>query len=305
VDELIRRRENIKVQSTKELFEKKEVRPPYSQYYIDQRKLEAKENPQLAFELLKGLCRSCDKQDYKRAVQMFNIGLVTMSGYQGEEKRLFIPEYDENSIPWGSFSYNRNLNPKGKLRKDSKRILFGSHLMKYFNLAAPIIFTEGHSDCIVNNAKCYQSITTGSATTPIREYMFPVLEGKTIHFYPDADEAGMKGVLQKLLDIEVYNSAQPIEKHIKYKVYWWSERIIGKNGELLNRAFWENLQEEFFQKKGITPTSEMLFKNWTIIKQKSKEYIEAGYDFIDFHLEYQHTPAYKNFMSKYKFSFPL
>ena len=305
VEELLEKKKSFQIQSTKEIFEKKEIRSPYTQYYIDQRKAEAKENPQLAFELLKKLCRSCKGEEYKRAVKMFNIGLITMNGYHGEEKRLFIPEYDENGIPWGSFSYNRDLDPKGKLRKDSKRVLFGSHLMKYFNLNAPIIFAEGHSDCIVNNVKLYQSLTTGSATTPIREYMFPLLEGRIIHFYPDADRAGMKGVLQKLLDIELYNSQKPLDKQIKYKVYWWSDKVIGKEGEVFNRDFWEKMQEEFFQKKNITPSSQMLFKNWIIIKQKSKEYIEEGYDFIDFHLEYQDTPAYKAFMQKYKFSFPM
>ena len=304
VEELLQRKQEFQVKSTKEIFEKKEIRSPYTQYYIDKRKVEAKENPRLAFELLKKLCRGCSGEEYKRAVKMFNIGLITMNGYHGEEKRLFIPEYDENGVPWGSFSYNRDLDPKGKLRKDSKRVLFGSHLMKHFNKNAPIIFTEGHSDCIVNNAKLYQSVTTGSATTPVREYMFPLLEGKILHFFPDADRAGMKGVMQKLLDIEIYNSGRPEEKHIKYKVYWWSDKVISKEGELLNKNFWITMQEEFFEKKSITPPPEMLFKNWIIIKQKSKEYIGEGYDFIDFHSEYQNTTVHKQFMSRYSYSFP-
>ena len=304
VEELVKRK-NMFVKSTKEIFESKEIREPYSQYYIDKRKEEAKTESQLAFQLLKELCRSCNFEEYKRAVKMFNIGLVTMNGYYGEEKRLFIPEYDENNIPWGSFSYNRNLDPKGKLRKDSKRVLFGSHLMKYFNENAPIIFTEGHSDCIVNNAKLYQSVTTGGATTPIREWMFPLLEGKMLHFYPDADEAGMKGVLQKLLDIEIYNSDKSFEKQIKYQVFWWSDKVIGKDGKVYNKKVWEDIQESFFSKKQITPSAGMIFKNWKIIKQRSKEYIDTGYDFIDFHLEYQNTPEYKRYMRKYHFDFPL
>lgn len=292
--------------STKQYFDTKEIKNPYKKRYLDERRVESKKNKKIAFELLKGLCRSCNSQDYKRAVKMFSIGLVSYERSSGEkEVRLFIPEFDEKEVAWGSFSYNRSLPTKGLLRKSAKRVLFGSHLIKYFDPKKPIIFAEGHSDCIVNNAKCYACVTTGSATTPLREWMFPLLEGRMLHFYPDADEAGMRGVLQKLLDIESYNATVEVERHIKYQVFWWSDNIVKKDGTFLKANELKKIQQDFFTKKRITPTKEMLFNNWKIIKRKSNTTVKVGYDFIDFHTEYKDSPEYAKYMDKYSFEYQL
>ncbi len=322
-----------KVERTVE--ERKKV-APYSQKYI-QKKLEArKEKWDIFVPIRNGLLRGCSAEEKKTAMILFDIGLDGYIPEDGEEMvyRAFIPEYDENKVPYGSFRYNRTLDPKGLLRANAQRVLFGSHLLKMFDLNKPIIVSEGHSDTVVNNAKKMQTVTTGSSTTAIGAFLH-LLAGKEIHFYPDADQPGMKGVTQKILEVITYNKTVPDEQKIKWKVFWWGETFIEDKMKNINlskidsmpevelrkikQSWWFKYREEIGQEAKITLEvlekhqrellshekvnvselpEELFVSKWYLI---SRDCIKQGFDWIDFHEKYKTLDKYHQFIKKYKY----
>ena len=298
------------------IYEEKKEAPPYKEKYLKKMKEQSFEHKEVFKELMKGLCRTCSIEEMRRAVKLFEIGL---NSYEEKETgdtifRLFIPEFNYKKIPYGAFRYNRNLTPKGLLRKNAKRTLFGSHLLAQFNLEKPIVFVEGHSDCVVNNAKGIQSVTSGSSTTKIGEESLRLLQGKTIHFYPDADFAGIKGVCQKIIEIEKFNSTIEEEfEHIKYKIFWWGKNFLP---DKIDTTWWkknfgdtpipnkiglkilQKFQIEFFKKEKFHAPEAARFRNWIVFP---KEEVKQGYDFIDFHKDYESNSKYHLFKAKYSF----
>ena len=280
--------------------EKKEEVKPYSAWYLKKRKEEALEDRVIFKSLMEGLCRTCSLEEMRQAVRLFDIGLTSYEDEEGRTiKRLFIPEYNQNKIPFGSFRYNRNETPKGLLRRDSRRILFGSHLIKQFDPEKPIVFTEGHSDCIVNNAKGIASVTSGSSTTQIGEDSLSLLSGKTIHFYPDMDFAGIKGVSHKIMEIEAFNAKQDDEFRIEYRVFMWGESFIyDKTGESVDIKDMIKFQIETYKEHDFHAPEKARVKNW---KTFPSPVAKQGYDFIDFHFDYASKEGYSRFKAKYSF----
>lgn len=326
---------------------------PYKEKYIQDQIDERNkiENKELFLNLINGLCRSCSIEEKRAAVKAFNIGLNYYdSSYTyeegGEQKtkterqyRLFIPEYDQHKVPYGSFRYNREYKDnKGLLRKNCQRVLFGSHLLPFYKKQKPLIFSEGHSDTIVNVSKYLQCVTSGSSTTPLKAFL-PLLKGFLIHFFPDADQPGIKGVSEKILEIEEYNKELPEEEKIKYQVFLWGIGWKEKNiedfqnmliplseidtlAEKYSKAWWrrhftdetltpnieldiiEKEQNHIFNKKikdlklDIVLPDCAYVKNWKILQ---KDILQQGFDFIDFHLKHGGTDKYNNFIKTYKF----
>ena len=284
-------------------------RPPYSNYFLKVKKEESFKDSGTFKKLIEGLCRNCSIEEMRRAVKLFDIGLDTYINKEGKvQKRLFIPEFNQDKIAFGSFRYNRELSPKGLIRKDSKRVLFGSHLLGKFNPAKPIVFTEGHSDCIVNNAKGIASVTSGSATTKIGKEALNLLKGKELHFYPDADEAGIKGVCSKIIEIEAFNASVSENEQIKYKVFFWAKSFIHgkertklpkkKKGDLITYNDFIKLQIILFKEAKFHAPEEAKVSNWTFF---NKKIAKEGYDFIDFHGEFKDNKRYRNLVEHYSF----
>lgn len=316
----------------KELEQTKKV-APYSKKYLS-KKIEArKENWDTFVQIRNGLLRGCSAQEKKDAVLLFDIGL---DGYIPEdstemEYRLFIPEYDQKKTAFGSFRYNRSLDTKGLLRKNTQRVLFGSHLMNLFDKKKPIIISEGHSDTIVNNSKRLQTVTSGSSTTPMGQFL-PILGGRELHFFPDADQPGMKGVTHKVLEVIKYNQSAEAKDRITFKIFWWGsiyvetklaetnlDTLSEKELKGVKQSWWfkykeeigvdgiitidvlQKHQEELFKNERIdlsTLPEELFVKNWKLI---SRDKVKQGFDFIDFHEKYKTSPNYAKFIETYKF----
>lgn len=177
-------------------------------------------NFQNEYDSLKyGLFRACTDSEIKVAEKLLSIGYSPVSKYD-LESRIFIPEFDENGEAWGFYKYNRNSKvAKGLLRSNSKRVLFGSHLLK--NYPKDIIYAEGHTDVVVNISKRYAAITTGSATKNFGANI-SLLANKTLHDFPDLDIPGMIGAINRGREIDEYNEKNPDQK-IEHIIYWWSE----------------------------------------------------------------------------------
>lgn len=298
--------------------------PAYKARYLSGRKDNRKRNPKTFDTLMDGLCRSCSKKEKDRAEKIFDIGLVD---YFRKDKngnipknpekvfRLFIPEYDKNLDAYGSFSYNRSEEKKGLLRTNGKRVIFGIHLLPSFDKTKPIIFSEGHSDTVVNNAKRMQSITSGSAGMSIGKNIED-LKGLDIHFYPDLDLPGVEGLTKKLLEIEIFNkTASDIDK-INYSVFYWSTKMIIDNEEVAFKSYEkeQGLLLKTFIDKDKRPFStylSTLLPNekktlWNRIKlskwtPKSITPKQKGYDWIDFHTDNKDHEKYSKFVSQYTY----
>lgn len=329
------------VKKSRTKIETTEKVAPYTDFYIKtQLKERAKpENKEIYTHLVKGLFRGCSIEEMRTGCKAFDIGLNKYESEEGTQVRLFIPEYDENEVAWGSYRYNRDIpSKKGLLRANCKRVLFGSHLLKFFNKEKPIILSEGHSDVCVNVAKYLQCLTSGSSTSQLKPFL-SLLKGYEIHFYPDADQPGIKGVTHKILEIEEFNKNIPEEEKIKYKIFFWGKGFIEDSieefsslcipiAEIKNsakkyaKAWWlnhfndENLTsnisidvlkaeqklmiEKYIkeEKIEITIPESIFIDNWSLV---SKEFVKQGFDFIDFHIKYQEKDNYKKFIEKYKF----
>lgn len=328
-------------------IEEKKV-PPYKTFYIEQRIEERNliQNKEIFNELLKGLFRGCSREQKIAGIKAFNIGLTSYEEINDNDEkvmthRLFIPEYNEEGIAFGCYKYNRAIKGrKGLLRKNAKRVLFGSHLLKFFKKEVPIILSEGHSDVVVNVSKYLQCITNGSSTKSIKEWL-PLLKGRTLHIFPDADYAGIKGATMRSLEIEEFNRKQKEEDKINYKIFLWSEVFIEEsiqdfkkfcmplsalktNASLkkYSKSWWKDL----FTDETLSPfiNKEIMIKAQAISLERqqrlqkakiritpnmllenwtilSKDPLKQGFDFIDFHEKNRHNKNYTNFLSKYKF----
>jgi len=294
--------------------EKKEKE--YKPKYIDRQKknsLKNDKNKEIFLSLMNGLCRSCSLDEKRRAVKVFNIGLNDYLLTDPKTKksrtvyRLFIPEYSRDLVAYGSFRYNRNEDPKGLLRKNCQRVLFGIHISHFFNQEKPIIFAEGHSDVIVNNSKRIQTITSGSATTPIGENISE-LKGRIIHLYYDLDLPGVKGITERIIEIEMFNKDVDEAEKIKYKIFQWSSKVI-IDGEVKNFIEYEDEQKEVIKRlkgdtrRGITLSDDEIFEKcristWKVLSNEPKN---KGYDWIDFHTEMQEHPKYSAFINQYTY----
>lgn len=305
----------------REGFQKEELRSAFSNNYIREMVINrSKMNEQYQL-LVPGLFRSCSQKEISNAEKLFSIGFSPKSEYE-EENRIFIPEFDSGGIAWGCYKYNRGSGKKGLLRKNSKRVIFGSHLLKKFK--NDIILSEGHTDVIVNVAKNLASVTTGSSTKKFNENI-GLLAGKTLHDFPDLDIAGMLGAMNRGLEIEAFNTQFP-DKKITHIIYWWSqwffdEKLAEKlknNGVAPSELFYfikdqipikkdhaffnidilAILQETYAEKKKIVLPDYLRIHNWKIIAKGSKK---AGYDWIDFHTENSFSDKYEKFIEKFRF----
>lgn len=284
------------IEKVKLTFEKEEKQKAYTEGYLDKMKKEATEYASEFNSILPGLFRSCSEEEILRGISIFNIGLNRFEGEEGMVSRLFIPEYDENGVAYGSFRYNRTLDPKGLLRKNCQRVIFGSHLLKVFDRKKPVIFAEGHSDTAVNNAKKFQTLTTGSSTTKIGDNI-SLLAGLHLHFYPDADIAGLKGVSMKIIEIETFNATATENDKITYEVFWWGETVFSsRSNSYFNKKDFVKEQIKIFKKEKFHAPENAKFKNWRILK---KGIVKEGFDFIDFHTENSDSPKYDIWMKKY------
>lgn len=290
--------------------------PPYSTSYIQKQKeysLKDAKTKKLFKELMEGLCRSCSIDEMRRAVKIFNIGLTHYMDTNKETKkirkvhRLFIPEYSTDLTAFGSFRYNRGEDPKGLLRKKCVRVLFGNHISHVFKTDKPIIFAEGHSDVIVNNSKRIQTITSGSATTPIGDNI-EEMKGKTYHLFYDLDLPGVKGITERVVEIEEFNKDKDEEDKIKYKIFQWSSKII-IDDEVKDFIDYEEDQKEVIKRlkgdtrRGITLSDDEIFEkarisNWRVLSHEPKK---KGYDWIDFHTDMQTHDRYKVFIDTYTY----
>ena len=288
----------------------------YTVRYVDKQRAHSLKNDfnkNKTKELMDELCRSCSLDEKRRAIKIFNIGLLdymhTDKGSKTPRKvyRLFLPEYSKDLKAYGCFKYNRAESTSGLLRKNCQRVLFGIHLSHVFSPEKPIIFAEGHSDVVVNNSKRIQTITSGSATTPIGENISE-MKGKLYHLFYDLDDAGVKGITSRLVEIEMFNKDQVEKDKIRYKVFQWSSKVIIKD-EVVEFISYEDIQREHLQRligdtrKGITIDENELFEKcristWQVLSNEPKK---KGFDWIDFHTEMKDHPKYNAFINQYTY----
>ena len=306
--------------------EKKQYKAPYNDKFIQDRIMDRLKFPSIYNPLREGLFRSCSIEEMERAEALFSIGLFISKDPEWSH-RIFIPEFDEKGQAWGHYLYNREAEPKGLLRKDAKRVLFGSHLVSRYG--DNIIYNEGHSDVLVNVAKGLAAVSTGSATKRLSEEYLEILAGKTLHDFPDLDIPGILGATQRALDILEWNQKNP-NKKINHKIYLWSsmfysekiaKRIMEhtvsksepyypfiryiplKKGKTTTAAIFDIkimflIQRDWAEKRNINLPKELLVSNWKVLSKKLKK---GGYDMIDFHNENQNSPKYNKFLTLFKF----
>jgi len=292
--------------------EKKSEPAPYKPNYM--RRLVSDRNRYKSdyHKLAIGLFRGCSDKERKYAESVLHIGYIKKTeGYIDDKEiegeyvdRIFIPEMDIAGIPYGSYRYNRTATPKGLIRKNSRRVLFGSHMIPKYG--DTIIVSEGHSDTVVNIAKHYACVTTGSSTKKFLKNI-DVLKGKTIFDFPDLDIAGMKGAMSRHVEIDTYNrEAEDIDK-INHIIFWWADWIKSKkvfeklnlshvekgddfydiasliptkNGfAAFNKDILFELQKKICEKQKWVLTEELSILNWKVIfKNQAKN---QGFDFVD------------------------
>jgi len=297
--------EDVPLDSTTEfkplVFEEETKVAPYKEGYLKKMVEDSFKNPKLFKTILDGLCRTCSIEEMRIAVKRFRIGLNSYEDKETKETlyRLFIPEFNEKNIPYGSYRYNRELKPKGLIRGKSVRVLFGSHLIPFFDIMKPILFNEGHSDTIVNNAKSMQSVTSGSSTTKIGKEGLESLKGRELHFYPDCDIPGMKGVSTKIMEIEAFNAEHEPEDRIRYRVYWWAKTFTDdKTGKKIGLKDLIAAQIKIYKSEDFHAPIEGRVTKWTFFP---RENVKQGYDFIDFHNDYSSSKNYTAFKEKYSY----
>jgi len=302
----------------------KEVAKPYNELYLRGTRLDTVEYQERYNLLKKDLFRgNCSKEEIKRGENLFQIGFIPKNEYSLED-RIFIPEFDKNSIAWGSYRYNRSSSfNKGLLRKNGKRVLFPANLISHFR--KDIILSEGHTDTVVNNAKSLACITTGSSTKRF-DSNISELKGKHLHDFPDLDIPGMIGAINRGLEIDKFNSTASIEDRIEHTIYWWAEWLTDKKlaNKILNNKLVESdllfnikdylpikkehvcintdmlqiIEDKYFKKRNISLPERLKIKNWTLLSKKAKK---SGYDWIDFHEENHSSKNYLNFIEKFRY----
>jgi len=284
-----------------DLFKPKEkkVLPPYSAYYIQKRVEDAERNREIFEELLSGLCRTCSASERERARKLFRMGLAFPRNDSHEDfPRLFVPEFDSDLVAWGSYRYKRDATPKGLLRRDSKRLLFGGHLLRFFN-GGPIIFSEGHSDTVVNNAKGLRCVTTGSATTPLRDNV-EALKGREVHIFYDLDKPGVLGTINRMIEIARFNDEVEEGDRIKVVPHLWSQTMVDREEKEVDvvTAFDEEISKLLEREKMEHLKEEVHPSAWRVVSRKP---LKKGFDWIDFHGEFSGAPNYGKFLRRYRY----
>ena len=312
-------------------------RKPYPERVIQQYLLNAIHNEGRFNDLATGFFRACTPEEIQRARKLLRIGYCPVSKYDKIE-RLMLFEVDKNNVAYGHYKYNRMAEsegyPKGVLRKNAKRVLLGSHLIKKFG--EDIIVAEGHTDFVNNIAKGLACITTGSSTKRLEQEDLDLLAGKHLHDFPDLDFPGIFGAMQRKADIAEWNRNNKGKKPlIKHTIYAWSsmfasakEASVIQSGNIpayspykhcLNKVKIKNgvaifntgtileVQRDHFRKKSFSigkgTAKSMGFDSWILLSRPKKmsEIKKEGYDFVDFHLENQDNPNYNKFLAKFKF----
>lgn len=283
----------------------KEFRRPYSPKYIDQLVANRCLFQERYLKAAAGLFRAVSDTEREVAEKLLSIGFLPKEKeYQAD--RVFVPEFDEKGVPWGSYAYNREASPKGLLRKNAKRVLFGSHLLVQY--PQTVIFTEGHTDAINLIAKKVPALTTGSSTTKIGEHI-KLLAGRKVLFFPDLDIPGMKGATKKAIEIEEWNKNASPEEKIEYSIFWWADwmfskklfdktasnavskserdllilaRIAARKKEhlLVNRQMFRAVQEDILSRyPEYIQHPKLDIRNWTVVFKNASR--KEGYDFVD------------------------
>jgi len=274
-------------------------KPNYLRRVIKDRKIYSESYENLA----KGLFRGVTDKERKYAESVLYIGYIPAT--EEYVDRIFIPEMNEAGVAYGSYRYNRGAEPKGLLRAASKRVLFGSHMLP--KMKKHIIYSEGHSDTVVNIAKRYGCVTTGSSTKKLEDNI-SLLSGKTVLDFPDLDIAGMKGAMSRHEEILKFNSTVQDSEKITHIIFWWadwftSEKIyekislnkIEKNDEFIDIVDKIVIQNNLagFKKSDLRIIQEKICKkkswnfenhdidNWKVIYKKQAK--KMGFDFIDFY----------------------
>jgi hypothetical protein len=129
--------------------------------------------------------------------------------------------------------------------------------------------------------------------------LFKLLKGLLLHFYPDCDIAGLKGVCMKIIEIEKFNETASEQDKISYEVFWWAESFFApKTEKTFDKKDITKEQISIFKKEKFHAPEAAKFKNWKRVKKGT---VKEGYDFIDFHTETQDSTKYSMYMSKYKY----
>ena len=282
--------------------EKKSEALPYKPNYI-RRAIKDRISHKGYKLIYKDLFRGCSDKEIKYAENVLHIGYIPKN--EDYIDRIFIPEMDEKGIPYGSYRYNRRAEPKGLIRKNSKRVLYGSHMLPKYKDS--IIYCEGHSDTVVSIAKRIGAVTTGSSTKLLGKNI-SLLKGKTVFDFPDLDIAGMKGAMSRSVEISIFNSTCSEEEKIRHEIFWWSDWIasekvydkiinnkidkadpfsfiakkipLKKNHAFFNIDLLEEIQADICKKKKWNLSS-LSIRNWRIIFKNTS--LKEGFDFVDFH----------------------
>ena len=311
-------------------------KPPYGKRAIQAFLSNAARYPEPFNELLNGFLRASSEDEKALAQKLLMIGYCPQGQFDPVH-RLILIEQDADGTPYGHYKYNRNAEPKGKLRSNARRVLVGSHLLSMFG--QDIIINEGHTDFCANISKGLAAVSSGSSTKRFTEEYLDLLAGKTLHDFPDLDVPGILGATYRAIDIAKWNSKNAgFKAPIAHKVYLWSnwfksskladkvarncfsssavDKLLRaapvKNGEayvglkLLEQIQLQAMNDER-RFEGEFPTNPSMFlQNWTLLnKAKKGEVKKEGYDFVDFHLEYStkegYLQKYQDFLSKFKF----
>jgi len=280
--------------------ETREIKPPYRGWFFKEARRVAMlpNNKAIFWKLLKQAFRGCSKEEILFGKDLFECGLTLWKERVDNQKtvvpRLLIPERDHNGTPWNAYRYNRERPVKGLFRKNGKRVLFGSHLPT--KTEKPVILAEGHTDVLVCRAKGVQAVTTGGSQSPIPKEGLEFLEGRIVHIFYDCDTAGLKGIMQKILQFQKHNkiAKQPIE----YRVFWWASSFIDKKTKkMVTLEDLKKLQKDYYKKHNFQPQERDLLENWKLMKNVT---VNGGYDFIDFHSEHQGSQKYEGFLNIYR-----
>lgn len=282
--------------------------------------------------VLDGFLRASSESEKITAQRLLMIGFSPKGEYEDID-RLMLFEQDEKGVPYGHYKYNRNANPKGKLRKNAKRVLLGSHLIARFG--NDIIINEGHTDFCANISKQLSAVSSGSSTKRFSDEYLDLLAGKTLHDFPDLDVPGVIGATHRAIDIAKWNAKNAgIKPAIVHKVYLWSDWFKSSKlaEKIQNNAFSNSVVDKILKQApvknseafiglkmlsdiqsavlnnerkfdGDFPTNPNMFiSNWALLNKAKKGMVKnEGYDFVDFHLENSQNPNYESFLAKFKF----
>ena len=289
-------------------------KPAYLRNMLINRKRYSNEYNLLRVELFRG----CSLSDIKYAENVLHIGYEPKKDQWTD--RIFLPEMDISGTAYGSYRYNRSEGKtpngrKGLIRKNSKRVLYAEHMIPKFRDS--VIYTEGHSDCVINISKRYSAITTGSSTKKFGTNITK-LKGKTLYDFPDLDLAGLKGAMTRSVEIEIFNKTVDQHDKINHIIFWWADwikstKIFDKLTQnqvsktdlyysiqnvipVKNNAAYLNLNTLVKIQKLICKNKKWDFEklsilNWHVVFKE--QFKVDGYDFADFYTDEQSLESTK------------